>query len=95
MDCPAQGNRNYIPVSDLYSRNFTDNNGEFQLELSMGHVRTMFDTEFRLPTSMFGQLTRGQSPVAKIPAKVETTYFTFGGFDWNLALYPQGTSDPS
>ncbi|KAF6216297.1 hypothetical protein GE061_000637 [Apolygus lucorum] len=94
LDCPAQGNRNYIPVSDLYTRNFTDNNGEFQLELNMGHVRTMFDTEFRLPTSMFGQITRGQSPVAKIPAKIETTYFNFGGFDWNLALYPQGASDP-
>ncbi|XP_014259022.2 uncharacterized protein LOC106672250 [Cimex lectularius] len=94
LDCPAQGNRNYIPVNDLYSRNFTDHNGEFQLELSMGHVRTVFDSEFRVPTSMFGHLTRShQMPVSKMPAKIETTYFTFGGFDWTLALYPFGTKD--
>ena len=44
-DAPAQGNRNYIPVSDLYSRKFADPNGEFQLELSMANVRTVFTAE--------------------------------------------------
>lgn len=85
-DAPAQGNRNYIPVSDLYSRNFADPNGEFQLELSMANVRTVFTAEVPMPTGVFaaGQ-TKG--------SKLETGYFTFGGFDWNVVIYPQGNKD--
>jgi hypothetical protein len=48
-EAPAQGNRNYISVSDLYSRNFADPNGEFQLELSMTNVRTVFTSEVSTP----------------------------------------------
>lgn len=82
-EAPAQGNRNYIPVSDLYSRNFADTNGEFQLELSMANVRTVYMTEVRMSTSVF---SAGQTK----PSKLETDCFTFGGFDWNLAIYPYG-----
>lgn len=49
FDSPAQGNRRYIPVDDLYERNFTDSNGEFQLELTLASPRTLFETEVRLP----------------------------------------------
>lgn len=115
-DCPAQGNRNYIPVSDLYGRNFTDTNGEFQLELSIGHVRTLYDTEFRVPTSLTSRLLHhhhqiqshhnpaagnalqhqyGTASPRGTKCKLETSYFTFGGFDWNLALYPHGVKDVS
>lgn len=82
-EAPAQGNRNYIPVSDLYSRNFADTNGEFQLELSMANVRTVYMTEVRMSTSVF---SAGQTK----PNKLETDCFTFGGFDWNLIIYPHG-----
>ncbi|XP_046420103.1 uncharacterized protein LOC124301048 [Neodiprion virginianus] len=85
-DAPAQGNRNYIPVSDLYSRNFADPNGEFQLELSMANVRTVYTAELRIPTGVF---SAGQQK----PEKLETGYFTFGGFDWNLVIYPLGDKD--
>lgn len=115
-ECPAQGNRNYIPVSDLYGRNFTDANGEFQLELSIGHVRTLYDTEFRVPTSLTSRLMHhhhqiqnphntttgnalqhqyGSASPRGSKCKLETSYFTFGGFDWNLALYPHGVKDVS
>ncbi|XP_020287512.1 uncharacterized protein LOC109856547 [Pseudomyrmex gracilis] len=80
-EAPAQGNRNYIAVADLYSRNFADPNGEFQLELSMANVRTVYMTEVRMPTSVLGQPK---------PSKLETDYFAFGGFDWNLVIYPHG-----
>lgn len=115
-DSPAQGNRNYIPVSDLYARNFTDTNGEFQLELTMGNLRTVYDTEFSVPQSIFGSFhhhhhhrhhhgtghhtnhhastNSGSTSGTKSGAqKFESSYFTFGGFDWNLALYPHGTKD--
>lgn len=108
-ECPAQGNRNYISVSELYSRNFTDPNGEFQLELCMGHVRSVYDAVFRmaapnLPTiggglggsgsgsgtgcgSGGGQLSSHRQHMA---GKLETSYFSFAGFDWTLAFYPNG-----
>ncbi|TGZ49978.1 Uncharacterized protein DBV15_07454 [Temnothorax longispinosus] len=82
-EAPAQGNRSYIAVADLYSRNFADTNGEFQLELSMANVRTVYMTEVRMPTSVF---SAGQTK----PSKLETDYFAFGGFDWNLVIYPHG-----
>ena len=44
-EASAQGSRNYISVADLYSRNFADPNGEFQLELSMTNIRTVFTAE--------------------------------------------------
>lgn len=115
-ECPAQGNRNYIPVSDLYGRNFTDANGEFQLELSIGNVRTLYDTEFRVPTSLTSRLMHHHHQIQNhhnatstnalshqygnvsprgTKCKLETSYFTFGGFDWNLALYPHGVKDVS
>ncbi|XP_043255034.1 uncharacterized protein LOC122398857 [Colletes gigas] len=85
-EAPAQGNRNYIPVSDLYYRNFTDTNDEFQLELAMSNVRTVFMTELKMPSSTF---PTGQSK----PNKLETDYFTFCGFDWNLVIYPYGSKE--
>jgi len=82
-EAPAQGNRSYIAVADLFSRNFADTNGEFQLELSMANVRTVYMTEVRMPTSVF---SAGQTK----PSKLETDYIAFGGFDWNLVIYPHG-----
>ncbi|XP_034246169.1 uncharacterized protein LOC117648081 [Thrips palmi] len=130
MAAPAQGNKNYIPVSDLYARNFTDTNGEFQLELSIGHVRTVYNADIRVPTNIFGGVaavathhyggglhahggsrhghhtgspaplqalqtptngangTPAKTPTAPAGSKLETSYFTFGGFDWNLSIVP-------
>ncbi|KAK2575618.1 hypothetical protein KPH14_011322 [Odynerus spinipes] len=85
-ELPAQGNRNYIPVSDLYTRNFADTNGEFQLELSMANVRTVYMTEVRMPTGVF---STGQPKSNKL----ETDCFTFGGFDWNVVIYPYGNKE--
>lgn len=85
-EAPAQGNRNYIPVSDLYSRNFADTNGEFQLELSMANVRTVYMTDLKMPGGTF-------SSAQSKPNKLETDYFAFGGFDWNLVIYPHGNKE--
>lgn len=147
FDSPAQGNRRYIPVDDLYERNFTDANGEFQLELTISSPRTLYESELRLPLpagihhradqqqphqqlpSSGHQSSRHHSPSPtpnshghNIPGhhhnhlptatssssshhhghslglghghqgqllpkttKLETTYFSFGGFDWNVS----------
>lgn len=155
FDSPAQGNRRYIPVDDLYERNFTDANGEFQLELTVANPRTLYETDLRLPlgspsssSSSSTSLATGgnhQRSVSPLPShhhphhhhhhqlggstgnlstlaqqqnhathhnsghhgslhlghghghhhnptqlpkttKMETTYFAFGGFDWNLSV---------
>ncbi|EEB16095.1 hypothetical protein Phum_PHUM404580 [Pediculus humanus corporis] len=133
-ESPAHGNRNYIPVNDLYKRNFTDTNGEFQLELTLGNVRTIYETHFRVPHSIFSTFasqyqtdhhhhhsfsssSSSSSPSTKNPlqtrsgsgssgsgggggggsggnSKFESTYFTFGGFDWNITLYPHSHIEP-
>ena len=130
-ESPAHGNRNYIPVNDLYKRNFTDTNGEFQLELTLGNVRTIYETHFRVPHSIFSSFASqyqtdhhhsfsssspsSSSPSTKNPlqtrsgsgsgssgsgggsggnSKFESTYFTFGGFDWNITLYPHSHIEP-
>ena len=108
FDSPAQGNRRYIPVDDLYERNFTDTNGEFQLELTVANARTVYETELRLPVSPGtpGQFANSPSHQhagyphghhgnhdrhqhgSQLPktTKLETTYFSFGGFDWNVSV---------
>ena len=130
FDSPAQGNRRYIPVDDLYERNFTDGNGEFQLELTVANPRTLFETDLRLPVApgvhpspnsqqlsaspshhhhhlggSTGNLSTAHSPshanhnsghhqhqghhqTTTLPktTKMETTYFSFGGFDWNMSV---------
>ncbi|XP_071444417.1 uncharacterized protein [Hetaerina americana] len=161
--CPAQGNRNYIPVNDLYGRNFTDSHGEFQLELSIGNVRTLFDSHIRTQQTLFfglgvgggnksdteanqhtnhhhhkhqrhhkhqqqqasqpesgrpGSSSRHSSPrrsgqnssasdgvsgeettagrgKKQSLTKYETAHFTFGGFDWNVCVYPTGDGSPA
>lgn len=103
-DSPAQGNRNYIPVNDLYTRNFTDPNGEFQLELTIGNVRTIYETHFRVPHSIFGSISSQYHPdhhgshpknldQVKAAQKLESSYFTFGGFDWNITVFPGGVTE--
>ncbi|ODM88537.1 hypothetical protein Ocin01_18145, partial [Orchesella cincta] len=89
-DSPAQGNRRYIPVHDLYARNFADRNGEFQLELTMSAIRTHFEVDLRAPTAYLTphKLPNGRSN--NNPPKMESTYFNFGGFDWNVIVYPFG-----
>lgn len=84
-----QGNRRYIPVHDLYARNFADRNGEFQLELTMSAIRTHFEVDLRTPATYLTphKLPNGRS---NNPPKMETTYFNFGGFDWNVLVYPYG-----
>ncbi|CAG9135901.1 unnamed protein product [Plutella xylostella] len=46
--CAAQGRGRLVPLAELASR-FADARGEFQLELSMARVRTLYSCELRAP----------------------------------------------
>lgn len=75
----------------------------------MGHVRTVFDNELRIPTSFLGHplshrgihhhgavpsstLTNIKTPTGNT-SKIETSVFSFAGFDWIIILYPLGVKE--
>ncbi len=62
-----------------------DRNGEFQLEFSLSKIRSTYEHKFRISQSIFANASR--------MAKLETSYFTFGNYDWSLSIYPSGRSD--
>ncbi|XP_037084853.1 uncharacterized protein LOC119105493 [Pollicipes pollicipes] len=80
-ESPAQGNRKFINVGSLYERKFTDANGEFQLELTMTNVRTVFEADLGVPRSL------------KEEARLETSFFTFGNFEWSVTVQ-RAAEDP-
>jgi len=62
----------------------------------MSAIRTVFETDLRTPSAFMGT-TGGKCSSPRIgnnSIKTESTYFQFGGFDWNVAIYPFGR-DPS
>lgn len=83
----VSGNRRLVGVAQLEEGSFMDRNGEFQLELSLRRVRSVFEHRFKVSQSIFS------SYAASRMAKFETSYFSFGAHDWSLALYPTGRSD--
>lgn len=92
-ESPAQGNRRYIPVHDLFARNFADRNGEFQIELHISSIRTIFEVDLRMPNSQYISNLYKNGPAGRNNnnhTKIETACFNFGGFDWNIAVYPNG-----
>ncbi|XP_071513816.1 uncharacterized protein [Panulirus ornatus] len=80
FDSPAQGNRRLINMEDLYTRNFTDENGEFQLELTVANIRTVFEAELRVPPPINGGVS------GRKEKKYESPYFHFGHYDWHVAV---------
>ena len=61
-----------------------DRNGEFQLELSMSKIRSVFEHKFRMNQSIFANSSK--------LGKFETSYFSYGSYDWSLSIYPSGRS---
>lgn len=93
---PAHGINKWIPLSDIQSRNFGDETGEFLLELSLGNVMTVFETELNLQPTSSSTITPSNSTSGNgtiHPAvhslkngKIETKYLHFGSFDWNISI---------
>lgn len=62
-------------LSEIQSRKFGDETGEFLLELSLGNIMTIFETDL--------QLSSGGPPKS---GKFESGSFGFGYFDWNVSI---------
>jgi hypothetical protein len=60
----------------------------------MSGIRTVFETDLRTPNSFISShATTHKCPSPRLgstPVKIESTYFSFGGFDWNVVIFPFG-----
>lgn len=65
----------WILLSEIQSRKFCDETGEFLLELSLGNILTNFRTDL--------QVSNGGPPKS---GKFESASFNFGSFDWNVSI---------
>ena len=74
-----------MQLSLLEDQHFMDRNGEFQIELSLSAIRSTFEHKFKVNQSIFANSSK--------LGKFETTYFTYGAYDWSLAVYPNGRAD--
>ncbi|GIX70953.1 uncharacterized protein CDAR_505051 [Caerostris darwini] len=80
----AHGNSKWMPMTELKSRRFTDENWEFLMELSLSNAMTVFEGLVKIPHVLHS--SSGQ----KNRVKLETSYFTFGNFEWNVSILPNG-----
>lgn len=81
---PAHGTPKWMLMNELKTRKFTDENWEFLMELSVSNAMTVFEGLVKIPHvphHASGQKTR---------VKLETSYFTFGNFEWNVSVLPNG-----
>lgn len=62
-------------MSEIQTRKFGDETGEFLLELSLGNIMTIFETDLQVSNN--GQFKSG---------KFESASFTFGSFEWNVSI---------
>lgn len=69
-----QGTNKWISLNDILVRKFADETGEFLLELSLGNIITIYETDLQISN----QLLKTN--------KIDTPYFTFGSFDWNVSI---------
>lgn len=118
----SHGSSRWILISDLQSRRFSDETGEFLLELSLSNVTTVFETDIRVPAHLLNHhhhhqphhhqhrgssgsthqkewsaastpSTPSGSTAANASQRLESSYFCFGGFEWNISLLPDGSPD--
>lgn len=97
VDHPSHGTSKWMLMTDLKNRKFTDENHEFLMELSVSNVMTVFEGEIKIPhgsghggSSHGSKSSSSAAAAAAAAAKLETSYFTFGNFEWNVSILPHG-----
>ena len=81
----VQGSRKFVLLTALEEGQFMDRNGEFQLELSLANIRSVFEHKFKINQSIFAASSK--------LGKFESSYFCYGHYDWSISVYPNGRSD--
>ncbi|UYV80503.1 hypothetical protein LAZ67_19000365 [Cordylochernes scorpioides] len=87
----THGTPRLIATSDLRAKRFSDENSEFVLELTLGNIKAIYESDFK-PTSS----SPAANPKAPVPSpKLETPSFMFGGLEWNVTMVQNGSPPPS
>ncbi|XP_006818407.1 uncharacterized protein LOC100370664 [Saccoglossus kowalevskii] len=73
------GRRSFITKDELLHDGYLDENKQFLVEFQMRNAKTSFSTVVNVAPRMHETFPRFQS-----------TYFPYGGFDWNVSVYPNG-----
>ena len=81
----VHGSRKFIQLTRLEERNYMDRCGEFQLEFTLANIRSVFEHKFRVNQSIFNNAPKF--------GRMETSYYSFAGYDWSLSVYPSGKSE--
>lgn len=66
-------------LTDISSRKFSDESGEFLLELSLSNILTVFEIDHNVTSVQTLQRN----------FKLDTTSIQYNGFDWCLVIKPQ------
>ncbi|KAJ8302844.1 hypothetical protein KUTeg_019240 [Tegillarca granosa] len=74
------GRKTFVPLEDLATRTFMQENGEFLVELELRNIVTTLECYLSIPKEYHSKYAYGP--------KMESPYFTFGLFDWSISLYP-------
>ncbi|XP_064466638.1 uncharacterized protein LOC135377855 [Ornithodoros turicata] len=100
----AHGSAKWILMTDLQSRRFSDETGEFLLELSLANASTVFEADIRVPAHVSNHhhgphhrhhhhYHKDYSAGAASATRLESSFFCFGGFEWNVSLLPNGSPE--
>ena len=74
------GRKPFVGLDDLVQRNFMQDSGEFLVELELRKINCTFESTVRLPKESNSRFSYDQ--------RLESSYFSFGLFDWSVSLYP-------
>ncbi|XP_014672291.1 PREDICTED: uncharacterized protein LOC106812824 [Priapulus caudatus] len=85
----THGRKVFVSLDELLGAKYTDGNNEYLVELCMKNVRSTY--EHVLPVG--GATCDPQPRSHGTPRKYESTYFTFGNYDWSVCLFPNGDSN--
>ena len=86
MDSDQQGRKTFVGLNDLIDRDFMLDSGDFLIELEMRKVNCVFECYIRVP--------RESQSRYSYESRLESSYFSFGLFDWSVSLFPsEGSVD--
>ncbi|KAK6178586.1 hypothetical protein SNE40_013341 [Patella caerulea] len=80
----SHGCKTVMEIDDIIQRKFIQDSGDILVEVEMRNITCLY--EYNMKIHKEGQSRHGYGD------RLESTYFTFGLFDWSISLFPDVTS---
>lgn len=80
QESDTKGRKSFVSLSDLATRSFIHENGEFLVELELRNIVSTLECMLHIPKESQSKYIEG--------GRMESPYFSFGLFDWSLSLFP-------